>query len=102
MEQTGIEVATNEELQIDSAYVIGAEETTAEDVQIFGWECSSVEVLGPRASNETPKSIQKQAGEPDLGGIFLAILTPFSSGAANTSMDVHVVNWCSVLKQVQG
>ena len=37
------------------------------------------------ASNEAPKSTQNKAGEPDLGVFFLVILTPLSSGAANTS-----------------
>ena len=44
-----------------------------------------LEVLGSRAPNGVPKSTQNKAGEPDLGVFFLVILTPLSSGAANTS-----------------
>ena len=36
------------------------------------------------------KSTRNKAGEPDLGVFFLVILTPLSSGAANTSKLVVV------------
>ena len=43
-------------------------------------------VIGSRAPKEAPQSTQNyKAGEPDLGVFFWAMLTPLSSGTANTS-----------------